>query len=433
MTNNLDFSRLKTAGNTQKRDRCQKGYSCGSTCISRTHACNRRILPSAKAYADYLKQHGDRANNKSYDDWVNEKLMHRSPRKTLPHPDPTTSSEFVANGRILGDEVLRVAREADNRLEGDRKRLSEDWANWYISRQRELEATIPEIQDLRQKRLKISNEMAGVLAGNSASDPLELRKKELNEYNKLSKENEDLFEKLIKVSAPSQERAMQEAAVHFKDRQDAIAAKEKQYLIAVEAFRQKLINNSPVSKEMAAQMAGTIRLPFWGKKKYPAIKEDMAEFYQITGGMGFSKTFRVAEISSATDKRAYAELDGTFGVTAKDKGSTFHEMAHFIEIEDESIGMASKEWVETKSGDASPRKLKDLTGLDYDDREIAEPDHFVDPYVGKVCDGSLSEVISVGLEHFVDARSLLKLATKDPDHFAYIMGVIRNPSRTGRG
>jgi hypothetical protein len=64
--------------------------------------------------------------------------------------------------------------------------------------------------------------------------------------------------------------------------------------------------------------------------------------------------------------------------------------------------------------------------LDFESNEIAYPDKFVSPYVGKVYPDA-TEVISMGLERVASPQRLVDFASTDPDHFAYTVGILRNP------
>jgi hypothetical protein len=58
------------------------------------------------------------------------------------------------------------------------------------------------------------------------------------------------------------------------------------------------------------------------------------------------------------------------------------------------------------------------------------PDNWVTPYIGKVYEKAgkiipATEVVSVGIEHFDSATSMAKLAAKDPEHFKFVVGMMR--------
>ena len=68
-----------------------------------------------------------------------------------------------------------------------------------------------------------------------------------------------------------------------------------------------------------------------------------------------------------------------------------------------------------------PVSLKRLTGANYRADEMAYPDTFINPYVGKDYGGRASEVFSMALQHLESYDSLLPLIA-DPEHFSLLMG-----------
>jgi hypothetical protein len=103
----------------------------------------------------------------------------------------------------------------------------------------------------------------------------------------------------------------------------------------------------------------------------------------------------------------------------------FHEAAHHIEYSNPDIKKLAGDFIRMKATSQVPVKLKDLTGNpNYRDNEIALPDKFISPYVGKIYDRGTTEVLSMGIEHFSDPKSLAHLRKEDPDHFNFILGVL---------
>ena len=98
-------------------------------------------------------------------------------------------------------------------------------------------------------------------------------------------------------------------------------------------------------------------------------------------------------------------------------------MGHHVEFEDKALLAAAKSWVKSRaSGEQQP--LSQLVkGSSYDSNEIALPDKFIDPYVGKIYPSS-TEVFSMGLQHFTDKESMLDLLKRDREHILLIVGAI---------
>ena len=199
-------------------------------------------------------------------------------------------------------------------------------------------------------------------------------------------------------------------------------------------FRQSLINQSPISQKQAESMASKIKIDKNATTAIPekALRQQSAEFYRLTGGRG-SDT--IDDFTKDSD-RAYAhEGKRVVNIGASgQKSIVFHEMAHHIEFGDNSVGQASLDWIRSRA-EGKAQKMKDLTGNPaYKDSEIAYPDHFVSPYVGKVYaykeDGQVkvkpnTEVVSMGVERLSDPKAMVNFYLKDPEHFKFVLGAIR--------
>jgi hypothetical protein len=95
-----------------------------------------------------------------------------------------------------------------------------------------------------------------------------------------------------------------------------------------------------------------------------------------------------------------------------------HEISHVIEFETKGARDINEDWLLSRAT-GPVEKLSDLTGnKNYDDLEVAHPDHFIDPYVARYY-GVLSptEVLSMGVQEFFTSSDVAALLTKDPEHF----------------
>ena len=163
----------------------------------------------------------------------------------------------------------------------------------------------------------------------------------------------------------------------------------------------------------------------WESDRVQTIK-DAADFYQL-----INKDLGIAKISPKDCTRACARLqDDSIGLpdnrsTRKRRVTQFHEMAHFGEFRDPAAGERAEEWVRSRAaGAVTP--LSELTGnLNYRADETAVPDNFVHPYVGKLYGNGITEVHSVGLQHFADGRKLVQLFKQDREHFDLMIRYIR--------
>jgi len=82
-------------------------------------------------------------------------------------------------------------------------------------------------------------------------------------------------------------------------------------------------------------------------------------------------------------------------------------------------------------------RLKDITRIKYDNREVAVVDEFIDAYMGKVYKGydfkrfginealEPSEVLTMTVERFADVKNMQRLYQEHPDLFQIIVGMSR--------
>jgi hypothetical protein len=156
--------------------------------------------------------------------------------------------------------------------------------------------------------------------------------------------------------------------------------------------------------------------------KWQEVQKDMAEFYRLTNG-------KVAKCTVVTKghRRARAAINsGTVYLDSSfNKSTLFHEMGHLVEAIDTNVEAARAFVKKRATGSATTlRKLVPGAGYRYD--EIAYPDDFISPYVGKKYP-DCTEVFSMGLQYFSDPQKMFLLSQKDPEHFSLMMGFVINP------
>ncbi|MET4696664.1 hypothetical protein [Endozoicomonas lisbonensis] len=186
-------------------------------------------------------------------------------------------------------------------------------------------------------------------------------------------------------------------------------------------------DQSPVTDKEAKEFVRKIKFSssVVGKLKragYPVaeVRKDLAELYKLMQG-------RVPLFNMDTEgkARSYARHYTVFPGTAFNKEILFHEVGHIIERGNDAILRASHHYRDTKAESPKPVSLRELTGSGfYDTDEVALPDHYIHPYVGKVYKHQASEVLSMGLQYFANPEDLAKLAVSDPQFVALVTGVI---------
>jgi hypothetical protein len=179
----------------------------------------------------------------------------------------------------------------------------------------------------------------------------------------------------------------------------------------------RLMATSSVTRTEAAAMVSKLKLP-----RDKQIKGDLTELAILTDGQGFDTLKSIKLIRG----RANASPNGGIEVRRGDTRALAHELGHHVEFGNSTALDTAKAWVQSRATDV-PQPLRQMTGnRRYKSNEIAYPDKFVSPYVGKVYPDA-TEVISMGLERVASPQRLVDFASTDPDHFAYTVGILRNP------
>ncbi len=186
-------------------------------------------------------------------------------------------------------------------------------------------------------------------------------------------------------------------------------------------LRKAIATQTPLSKKEAADLVERISfdssIP---KGKAARLKKDLADFFYVTGGKGSSS---IKRLQFSSDRAWASESGGINTGSSFSRRVLWHEAGHHQEFESLNLEDAANSWMRSRATSQLPEQLSKLTGISqYGDNETALPDNFVDPYVGKVYSSRATEVISVGIEHFHDHKTMKDLYEKDPEHFAFMVG-----------
>ncbi|MGL5923834.1 MAG: phage minor head protein [Chroococcidiopsis sp.] len=304
-------------------------------------------------------------------EWLESKLPPRIETNTATH------TEFIARGySAMGSE--RKA-EIDALLKGDPEE-KERIANEYIAVRKEFMAAL---------------------------DNNRIKKKELENIR-------------------ARHRAAEDAHYNY-DKYNRRAAAQK-----MEEFRTQLLNEGlplPEAKNILERLEfdtssiSSINKALNSNFTRADLDEAIMEFQQLTNGKS-SNSLKAVENSRFANGRAYANRSGDLSIGSNpDKRVIFHELGHHVEYESDTTLQAAKSWIKSRStGEA--QSLKALAGEKYEDDEIAYPDKFIHPYVGKIYPDA-TEVVSMGIEYFTTGKKMLELYQADPEHFAFTVGVIK--------
>ena len=102
--------------------------------------------------------------------------------------------------------------------------------------------------------------------------------------------------------------------------------------------------------------------------------------------------------------------------------SCVHELGHVLE-KSGNIKQQCIDFLNRRTQGEELVKLSDVTGRNYKE-EMCKPDHFPDPYCGKIYDGTdATEILSMGLQYLYDDP--VKFHEKDPDYFNFIINTLK--------
>lgn len=207
------------------------------------------------------------------------------------------------------------------------------------------------------------------------------------------------------------------------------AAENRTYGIrqtAISVMEELRSNLFKMPRAEAEALAAKVQILKSASKNEAETREHLTEFIQMTNGKA-AETFKKIKVDSA---RPNADIEkGAINLGRSEtpdarKEALFHEFGHILEM-NSGLYKSTTKWLDQRvTGPAqSMNKLSKFSG--YGDDEIARPDHFIDPYVGKVYPGGITEVLAMGLERMISPKSMLQFYQSDPEHFLLTVGAIK--------
>jgi len=210
-------------------------------------------------------------------------------------------------------------------------------------------------------------------------------------------------------------------------------------------LREAIARKAGISKQQAEELVASTNVSGNAVGQDPYVKRNLSDFYQLTGASSSAtlknvvyagdrafanKEKQVVSIGKGLDVAAYKRgeitRDQAEAVLRNKRQILFHEAAHHLEYNNPEILQAATQWIKNKA-EGEPRKLSELTGNPgYGDHEVAYPDKFLTPYIGKATKTGNTEVISMGLERFATAQDMQRFFSNPNgrDHFNFIVGVL---------
>lgn len=222
-------------------------------------------------------------------------------------------------------------------------------------------------------------------------------------------------------------------------------------------IRQKMLDNSKLTQEQIDKLVGGIDI-IKGGKNGKEIKGQLAEFARMFGGKGFSNVretpgMGVSPLTSIfySKERAWADVEmGHMRLDGR-KGTTFHEMGHYIEYQRPWLQKFMNKWRNERAWDRATVKemygMEDVPppivstlrtggrrlpvipmsyltgGTSYARDEVGVADEFLSPYMGKIYRDGGTEVLSMGIEQFSSPQRMATLRRAHPELFHLVVGL----------
>lgn len=198
---------------------------------------------------------------------------------------------------------------------------------------------------------------------------------------------------------------------------------EKRRIKAMQDISVKLRSRNGVTGPEASKMAKAIDVDLSVSRfiNQTEIHFQMMDFFQMTGGKGSAT---IKQIMKDKD-RAYTNKFGKINIGgSQSKNALWHEAGHHIEFSNPEIARLSEGWRDSKATGATTTLNEIINSSRYRATEVAKPDKYATPYVGKVYEDSATEVISIGMEHFRLPENMIRLYEDDKSHFLFTLGVL---------
>lgn len=416
-------------------DRKGEGVACGRGWISRQKKCGRdkarTTSPEAKARTvekqkERQQLRGQVKAAKGQKPYVKPKPEPDTPQG-MPHKNPKTPQEFIENGRAVAGAFLANAKKLDSDIAAQQQAIAEAertlndarlsaWGE-AIREVRQQLRDDPEYQEAKQRKdeqTQLTDEAYERLQRGEISD---------KEYRRIEAGKDEAELDLSQIISRKTDELVENkpAVVQAQKAYDDAQQRLSNLFQPAAEFKQQLLSTSTLSRSQAEAMARNVKKP--PMRRDPGLPRQIADFAQLTNGAPTTLN-RI----TITKQRAHATRDGLSRYHGPGSEPTlWHEMAHHLEFADPAIAKVAVDWVKSRAT-GEEQRLQELTGNPrYDRNEYAYPDHFVDPYVGKVYSDGTTEVLSMGLEAFSSPERMIQLAAKDPDHFALVLGLMRRP------
>jgi hypothetical protein len=187
------------------------------------------------------------------------------------------------------------------------------------------------------------------------------------------------------------------------------------------------INNVGITKPNPVRHGIPIRIGDIDPKSLRTIMNGVEIFKEMVGVETLdNKIVDVAGLDPSSKEGGRSFFDNSSINMAKNAPieTTIHELAHWLEESDPIIHKKIQDFFEKRTAGETWQSLRVLTGNPlYGDTEVAKPDKWLIPYMGKKAGWRNSEILSMGMEMMYKAP--VDFAKADPEYFAFIYDTLR--------
>lgn len=242
-----------------------------------------------------------------------------------------------------------------------------------------------------------------------------------DEFDELNAEYAQLYQRyeegaFTEEAMAAKRAALQEKRIEVRARYDAVLEE------AQPDVRDLLVHRGAARKEVTTTRTRTIQ---------SAIGDEIDKAEEWLNDVVPARwKAAIDDVKIGTDRggRSYHENGQIKMGKRKSAKTVVHEMGHAFGYYDryraptsQNLLVQERAWRDARQAASGKgvQRLRDLTGIRYGLDEVADPDEFFSPYVGKIYEWGSTEVLSMGLEEMY--RNPIEFFEKDPEHFAFIL------------
>jgi SPP1 gp7 family putative phage head morphogenesis protein len=310
------------------------------------------------------------------------------------------------------------------------------------------------------------------------SSPEQLRKdgralmNEVGEFDtaKLKKLNDNFRSAAAKSGSNLKPELADKLQADFEKAKNEYLNYRGQILQKFEKLKNKMLE-TPLSQSQIDGFVKNTKITTWQAAQKTQIRGYLSEYIRMFNGNGFIAApngvppiTKIGKAQRASNSYWKGQMSTSGGRNYVSKSTTFHEITHSVEVMNPKLNNYMNEWKFNKgftektkiqevihkkkalassgASDLAKKKpvykLKDITHINYDAREKAFVDKYLDPYMGKIyepdnfvkrfgIDGSpeASEVLTMTVQQFADVENMPRVLADHPDLFELIVGMSR--------